>query len=236
MMNEYPTFNKLTKVLLNIFVPSFVRFLYIQRVSGFNVPTEPHFDRSSTPYFLAKLETSKFYLEYGSGGSTFLAAQKNTRFMVVDSDSFFLKAVKNKIEASGLYDSSLQKYIYADIGLTGEWGCPVFTFKTSKRLAKWACYPNCPWGEISTGLSPDLILVDGRFRVACALTTIKNLCHTTGWVLLVDDYLMRHYYQEIERFAILEKMLGSMAVFTHKPNIDMLELDKALSSYIADSR
>lgn len=217
-------------------VPHSLRFLYIQRVKGFDAPTEPRFDPLGYVYFLAKLNESSIYLEYGSGGSTFLAAQKRKRFISVDSDRYFLRAVENNISAHGFHDAETQKYIHADIGLTKGWGYPAFKFRTKARLAKWVAYSNAPWSGMPADALPDLILVDGRFRVACALATIKNLQGNANWELLVDDYPTRPHYKEIERFATLDKVVGKMAIFKHKPDIDQQELGKALERYSTDWR
>lgn len=220
--------------LRKIFVPSTVGFFYIQRIKGFNIASKPNLHPLSYELFISKLDRANFYLEYGSGGSTYIAAEKGKDFISVDSDPYFLEAVRKKIQASGLYNPSRQKYLYADIGLTKSWGHPLFKNKTKKRLVKWANYPNSPWIHISADRTPDLILVDGRFRVACALTTIKHLQNKTGWTLLVDDYLARQQYKAIENFANLESLTGRMAVFTKKENINMSELETALDFYVQD--
>jgi len=88
----------------------------------------------------------------------------------------------------------------------------------------------------SERFTPDLILVDGRFRVACALTTILNLAQDDRWELLVDDYRGRSHYTAIEKFANLERMVGRMAVFKPKANIDLDALSTSLAAHAGDWR
>ncbi|NQW69737.1 MAG: hypothetical protein HQ457_05090 [Betaproteobacteria bacterium] len=83
---------------------------------------------------------------------------------------------------------------------------------------------------------PDLILIDGRFRVACALKVVKYMHNQANFSLLVDDYVDRSHYVEIERFAKLEKLVGRMAIFTQIDKIDLLELENSIISYSLDYR
>src|SRR4051812_43292064 len=46
------------------------RFLYVQRVRGFDPPDQPLLDDESGPWLAARLKSTKLYLEFGSGGST----------------------------------------------------------------------------------------------------------------------------------------------------------------------
>jgi len=81
---------------------------------------------------------------------------------------------------------------------------------------------------------PDLILVNGRFRVACALKSVKYLHDKVSYTILVDDYVGRSAYSEIGRFSDLVKLEGRMAVFKKEANIDFAELDKAIAKYEAE--
>ena len=81
---------------------------------------------------------------------------------------------------------------------------------------------------------PDLILIDGRFRVACALKLIKYLHDKNSYMILVDDYIGRSAHSDVERFSYLVKLEGTMAVFKQKANINFEELDKAIVKYECD--
>ena len=211
-------------------------FFYTQRIKGFDVPSEPRLDEGGRQYFLNCLDRCKFYLEYGSGGSTVEAARRHKRFITVESDRFFLEAVKRRI-AGTTGNNDIGEYIYCNIGSTGPLGAPLSKTLTQQRLDLWRKYPDGPWMRIAAqnGMLPDLILIDGRFRVACALTTIKYLKKSASFEMLVDDYANRPHYGEIERFAKLSSMQGRMAVFT-PAKFDMDDLNRSLTHYVLDWR
>ena len=126
-----------------------------------------------------------------------------------------------------------RRYIYADIGLTKAWGDPVVTRKSARRLAKWKKYSDIPC-RFADNCLPDLILIDGRFRVACALKVTKYLSNKDDWLMLVDDYVSRDQYREIERFATLDRFVGRMAVFRPMACVDLGELSNAINKYESD--
>lgn len=62
------------------------------------------------------------------------------------------------------------------------------------------------------GFSPDLVLIDGRFRVACLLTALLKA--KAGTVILFDDYLnRRELYGRVEDLLLMRKQIGRMAEF-----------------------
>jgi hypothetical protein len=213
---------------------SLAHIVYVRRIKGFSVGENPLFDsEESTRWFIRKLEDATVYLEYGSGGSTCFAARLGKRFTTVDSDKFFLNAVKKHIAGKGFLNEHNQRYIHADIGLTTWWGFPVFVGPSSAdRSRKFRAYSNFPPEE----WQPDLILIDGRFRVACALKTVAALSGKSGWTMIIDDYTERPEYHEVERFARLEKFVGRMAVFSDAIPAAQSELQNAIRSYETDWR
>ncbi|HRK19414.1 MAG TPA: hypothetical protein PK970_10700 [Hyphomicrobiaceae bacterium] len=213
----------------------FLKFLYTQRVKGFDVPSTPEFDTpETTAWFKARLAEAERYVEFGTGGSTYLAAQRGIRFICVDSDRHFLEAVRSKIERDGLLDLKRQTYVHADIGLTGPWGRPVIVRTPNReRFAAFARYSDPPDACRTGQFIPDLVLVDGRFRVACALKMVRLFGTADNWTILVDDYTNRPHYKAIEEFARLDRTVGRMAVFKRAPKIDAVALDRAIAHYEA---
>jgi hypothetical protein len=208
----------------------YISFLVRRAVRGVAVPDEPHFDEIATPYFLSLIGHCRLYLEYGSGGSTILAAALNKPFVSVDTDRLFLQSVRRKIGGR----TSAQRLLHADIGLTGPWGIPFPAGKpSSRRLNKWKAYARTPWPFISQDNPPDLVLIDGRFRVATALTCCAHLSAPSDVKILVDDYTDRPSYHVIERHAKLDRVLGRMAVFRPLRG-DQSALHEAINQYSAD--
>ena len=203
------------------------KFFFRQRVLGFTVPTEPEFDEASKPVFTALLSKSKFYLEYGSGGSTLLAARSKKRFISVDTDWWFLRSVRKAIGKL----SANQRLIHADIGLTGPWGKPLRAMRLSaSRLAQWRSYSGTPWESITDGDMPDLVLVDGRFRVSTTLLCCQKLASSPDARILVDDYVGRSEYSVIERHADLIGVAGRMAIFRPRSTYDA-SLQEAINQH-----
>ena len=204
------------------------------RVRRFEVPTEPHFDEASTLYFREQLETARNYLEYGSGGSTILANQMVTNLVSVDSDASFLADVRRKLETHDR--RAMAKLIHVNIGLTQHWGMPVFTKPTRRRVRRWEEYAKAPWRYFRTiGQQPDLILVDGRFRVACVLESLLSLSPLTETQILLDDYVDRPEYEVIEQFAQVE-LVGRMAVVHPRRLLERIQVRRLVKQYCADPR
>ncbi|MGD0960195.1 MAG: hypothetical protein ABSB19_10340 [Methylomonas sp.] len=202
------------------------------------IPDTPKFDsEQATAWFISKLLHCKTYLEWGAGGSTYLAAQHHIPFIAVESDQDFLHTLKEKIAADGFSEPDRQTFIYANIGLTKVWGYPIVIGAMSqKRQLLFKRYSDFPVIH-NPGPFPDLILVDGRFRVACALKAFKALnAIQHDWLLLVDDYVDRLVYHEIEKFGKLAGFVGRMAVFDGVNIAALPELDQAIAAYELDYR
>jgi hypothetical protein len=211
-------------------IPHVVRAERERLACKIEVPDEPHFDAEGLDYFSKRIRTCEGYLEYGSGGSTVAVARREIPCTSVESDRRFLASVKRKVkETTGF---SGVRYIPVNIGMTTEWGYPLFTDLTPSRVAKWKTYPWAPW---PMSRLPDLVLIDGRFRIACALVCIKHLYANMDFEILFDDYGDRPHYRPIEEFARLDAMHGLLAVF--KPRtISIRDLDEAINHFSTDCR
>ena len=75
------------------------------------------------------------------------------------------------------------------------------------------------------------MLVDGRFRVACALKAVRMLSSQDEWSIIVDDYTGRPSYEVITEFAQIDKFVGRMAVFTRAKDVDPELLESTIREY-----
>lgn len=168
----------------------------------------PHMEPEGQVLLAERLNKSKIFLEYGSGGSSIMAAQSNVqKIYSVDSDKTFLYAVQTRIKQM---QSSAEKYlpIYVDIGPTGDWGRP----KHYGSAALWPSYANEAWTVMGNhGDNPDLILIDGRFRVASFL--VSAILAQEGCIILFDDYFDRPGYHVVEKYLQPISAAGRMAEF-----------------------
>lgn len=208
------------------------RFYYLQRVKGFAVPDEPHFDPASTPEFIARLKQAKSYLEFGSGGSTLLAARLGVPTITLENDRFFARAVQKKLPAGAQHEM-----IVVHLGVTAEWGKPLFLERTPARLKRWRRYVDAAYDRIAEDghAFPDLILVDGRFRRACTLEGARRAalagCNTT---ICIDDYIGRESYEAVEQYLGKPFLAGRMAIFdvdAAKVDIPLAVVDEAAADF-----
>lgn len=169
--------------------------------------------------------TARVILEYGSGGSTQIAAQNAGAVVFsVESDAEWLAKMGRWFTANPA--SADLRLHHADIGPTKAWGMPA----DNKMVKKWAGYPNSVW-ERADFSSPDVVLIDGRFRLACFLTVLLRT--TRPVTLLWDDYLNRSGYHEAERLAKPVQMIGRMARFQLEPaRLDPKDLGWITAAYL----
>ena len=110
------------------------------------------------------------YAEFGMGGSTLEAARCGFEHMVsVDSDRRWVDSVRAHPEIAPAIAQGRLAALHGDVGPTREWGNPL----DDSQARRWPRYIQAQWSEwVRRGRQPDLILVDGRFRVACALSAL----------------------------------------------------------------
>lgn len=99
-------------------------FFYVQRLRGFEPPGEPSLDRETLQRLKSELASAKLYLEWGSGGSTVLADRLRVPTITVESDLFYARSVRKVLAGSCV------ELLTPEIGLTGQWGWPLFKRQT----------------------------------------------------------------------------------------------------------
>ena len=186
-----------------------------------DIPRRPHMEPEGLERLTDRLKTARSYLEYGAGGSTVLAVELGVKQIVsVESDRDFLRAVK--WAACGSDDDERLIEHFVDIGPTAEWGNP-----TDKSCSsRWPAYPSTVWKQyLKEQDYPDLVLIDGRFRVACFLTTL--IMAPSGTTILFDDYFDRPHYHVVENYLRPVSRAGRMAEFvkTEAPIPPSIALD-----------
>jgi hypothetical protein len=163
-------------------------------------------------------------LEYGSGGSTFVAAGlPGKRVVTVESDPGWANRMREIAAAHDL--PSPPTVLYVDIGPVGSWARAI----DHLRLADFIGYAQSVW-ERNDFVHPDVVLVDGRFRAACFMTAYLNA--ERPMTLLFDDYIKRKEYHVVERLGKPARMIGRMAVFQLSPE-DRLKIEpwRLVSTY-----
>ena len=157
----------------------------------------------------ARYARARVILEYGSGGSTMLAASMPGKYvMSVESDRNWAIDLQWKIDQADM--SSPAVVWHVDIGATGRWGRPV----ADDGWQRYHHYPLSIWSE-PFFRHPDTVLIDGRFRPACFVATAMRI--TRPVTVLFDDYVDRPAYHLVERFSAPRQKIGRMAMFELEP-------------------
>jgi hypothetical protein len=177
-----------------------------------NAPGNGLFDGDDA-LFKSVIASTKRYGEYGCGASTIWVAQ-NTQADIssVDTSLEWINLVRQKIEGR---QADLQ---WVDCGEVAHWGTP----STFQKRSNFSKYPQSLWGSAS---GPDTVLVDGRFRVSCFLTTLKSAAEGTR--IIFDDYMDRPHYHVVEEFVPRTETCGRQCLFIvpakQALNIELIE-------------
>lgn len=161
------------------------------------------------------LSKSTYYFEFGSGGSTVLAHKyKNIKKITsIESDKEYSKYIQNI--------ASNANVIHVNIGDTGDWGKP-------KNEDKYNDWPNYHKTWINKNYEPDLVFIDGRFRIACALTVALNNNKFIDPIIIIHDFNDRpSYHCILDYFDIIESV-DTLVVLKIKSNINKDKCNKLL--------
>lgn len=157
----------------------------------------------------AAYDSAEVILEYGSGGSTVLAGELGKTVWSVESDQDWAAMMQGWFDANPT--KGRVQMVPVDIGETREWGQPV----DDSGWKSYARYPLSVW-DMDGFTQPDVVLVDGRFRVGCALATAYRTQKPV--TLLFDDYKHRERLHVVERFIGQPlRFFGRMAQFEINP-------------------
>ena len=199
----------------------------------YTIEESPSLEEESNKFLTDALKEARFYLEYGSGGSTVLASKLGVDYITIETDLLFLNAVKNKVNQFGNKNLSKQKYLYRNIGLTSRWGHPLFP--DTRRQSLLTKFKNYSDPKFAMRDKPDLIMIDGRFRAVTLLRMYDFLKSYSGWQVLFDDYFSREEYKIVSKFFMVDERIGRLAVIKDIINCNPDELNEAIDNYIVDS-
>ena len=185
------------------------------------MPLKPHMDEDGLLFFKKIIFSSKCYLEYGSGGSTIYAANtaKVPSIISIETDKNWITKIKTSISSnSNLY------LVHCDLGEVGMWGFP----KNREKIESFWEYSFRPWDIAENNLlSPDTILIDGRFRISSFLVTLLNA--RPGTLVLFDDYFNRSNYWVVEEFCKPHEQHGRMGVFIVPPKCSYKNITRLIA-------
>jgi hypothetical protein len=172
---------------------------------------EPHLAPLDKRMFYRYLDQAHHYLEFGSGGSTFQACMTSNIESIesVESDARWHEKVARSLDSTARAKSTLH---LVDLSCQpGTWGYPG---------------KECPAAQMSKYSNPptdahmvDLVLIDGRFRVACCLKLFPLISDDCR--IVFDDFIPRkssynavlNFFEVVdstsdERMVVLKKRRG----------------------------
>jgi hypothetical protein len=147
------------------------------------------------------------------------------QMFTLDSDKSFLV---NMLSSSDCIKSNLNKgritAIHVDIGETGPYGHPI-------DLSHSSDYHLYPQQILKLkGIPPDLVLVDGRFRVACVLYSLLAI-RDNGHILIHDFFQRPEYYIVLE-YAEVVDCIDSMIMLKKRHDINWTGLMTDIFIYL----
>ncbi len=174
------------------------------------------------------LEGATVVLEFGSGGSTILAAeQPNLQITSVDSDVSWFNKLREFAPVKAAKAEGRLRFVAIDLGPTKKWGYPI----DQRAIERWPMYSEAPWSALQT--APDLILIDGRFRMACALEAARRALKDA--TIAIHDF-QRSHYQIARLFLKRVEMVERLAVFRQRTVKCPFLIDLALKAYRYDPK
>jgi predicted O-linked N-acetylglucosamine transferase (SPINDLY family) len=178
-------------------------------VQDFPLPEAPFMSPAERSLFKRGLKKAKHYFEFGSGGSTVWAVKEGLTVKGVESDAKWVNALKNKLGEKCEVEA-------VDIGPTKEWGFPV-SIQQASRFPAYSKAIHCH----TQGF--DFILVDGRFRVACAMAAIQHVLEHSKEPqearIFIHDFWNRPQYHVVLEFLDVVEKAETAGVFKLKTDL-----------------
>lgn len=182
--------------------------------------------RGEKAVFDETIKRASHYLEFGMGGSTLRAIQKSDAVIyTVESSPGWVAHMRGY--ASIKRSEKTRLHIFpVEIGPVGNWGYPT----SDDFKDRFESYSS----EVFRSINPELVdlaLIDGRFRVACALKVILE-CHANKRIeIMVHDFWERSHYHLLLRYLDVVKRIDSLALFSIKQDVDLNLVKKDYDEY-----
>ena len=170
---------------------------------------EPHLAEADKLMFYKYINNSKIYFEYGSGGSTYQASIRPNIFKIysVESDKSWFNILKQNIKSNNFI------YFYNEMNSQpNNWGYPGPNSTPIQHINYSNHMRNLKYEDIQ---NIDLVLIDGRFRVACCLKCFNII--NSECLIAFDDFLDRQkYHIVLNYYDIVDKTTDNRMVILKK--------------------
>ncbi len=197
-------------------------------------PLVPHMTDAELALLRAVGGHRRFIVEFGCGGSTAEWLRHGVeRIVSVESDPAWVRDMRDHPELVDAVASGRLTLIHADVGPTGPWGSPV----SQAHMEAWPGYWSAVWESpaiVEAGRAADLVFVDGRFRVACALNAALHV--DRGVPIVIHDFWNRDYYRAVLKHLGVVASAESLVVLQHRADFDTARVVDDLARHALDSR
>ena len=206
-----PVVLKLRQKFLNVLIPNRIKKEIIK-----NLHKSTLFNGNDAMFKLM-IQNASEYVEVGCGQSTVFALNNPNikKVVAIDTSEHWLELVNSVSKNSKL------TIHHSDFGELGAWGRP----KGYNQISKIHDYSSAMFKYCN----PDLILIDGRFRVYCFLYACVN--GKPGTNIIFDDYYGRDYYHIVEDIIKPIDSCGPQALFHLDPDVDRIKAKDLMTKF-----
>jgi len=208
----------LKKIIMSLIPPIFI---WLHRKAFSNEGNPNILFDGDDGLFKRVLKQANRYGEYGCGKSTkWVLNNTSSNVIAVDTSQQWV----DEVVADNKANNERLVIKHVDLGAVGKWGNPI---DFSKHLC-FGEYTNFMWQQDT---KPNVVLVDGRFRVCCFLTSLKYA--DEGTCILFDDYTTRPKYHVVEKYVERVEECGRQCLFVvpSAEKIDFDSLEKDINSF-----
>lgn len=189
-----------------------------------------HASSAEVHLFANYILRARFYLEFGCGGSTFLALYiSQAQILSIESDPSFIALLSSYplIQQDLKTPKPRLRFYPIDLGEIGKWGFPLNeNLKESFPLYSQGIFKELSQKQIS---QIDTIFIDGRFRVACVLSVLFYCSESV--TILIHDFFNREHYHIVLEFLICIEKVDTLGVFRPKPDNNKSRILTLLREY-----
>lgn len=185
---------------------------------------KPHMEQAELDLFSKHVSESIHYFEFGMGGSTVHVYETSSATIEsIDSSKEWVNKIQQKIN-----DSDRLSTRYINIGPVGGWGRP----RDQSMKHDWPLYSS---SIHNSNIIPDVVLVDGRFRVACIANTISHAIQNNSMPKIILHDSKRKYYDAGKNMLKLIDSAQSLNVYEIDCD-DIQHVQSVIEKFKFDSR
>ena len=169
--------------------------------------------------FKSLITNTDVYGEYGCGKSTIWVSKNfDINIYSVETDLFWQKKTSETIN-----DEKCEIY-HADLGKVRNWGMPI----NYEREIFFHSYTDWIWKQKH---KPSIVLIDGRFRVCCFLTSL--IYGNPGTKIIFDDYNLRYHYHYIEKYIkpVKKNKRQSLFIIPEKNKLNIEKIKNSINNF-----